>query len=331
MEVLDRVLDYSAGLPGAAAIKSAGFGGAVRYIGLPGYTKNTNADELVDFTQHGLGMALVFEWHADDWRGGHVAGTRYYRQARAHADAIGFPGGRPIYMAVDQDVVTPGEFQAALDYIAGAIDAADGRQHLVGVYGEHDVIKVVAARFPGVKLWQCRAWSGTPARLHSERDLYQHVGLVVVGGVQADFNDVLSPDWGQHTYTGNDSGAGSGGAPPAEWTYYREDTNVSFISLEVINANDSEEGGLPLGFGVFIDLHNRIATGAVGADLRMSATTARTFHLGVSAWDLRHDWLAKYGLPVPTPTDAQLIRIEEITQDDAATTATAADQRVDGA
>jgi hypothetical protein len=322
----DRVLDYSAGIPGAAAIKAAGFKGAVRYIGLPGFTKNTDAAELADFDAHGLGMALVFEWHAHDWRGGHAAGVRYYRQARNHANAIGFPASRPIYMAVDQDVVTPAEFQAAVDYIAGAIDAAGGRQDLVGTYGEHDVVRAVRARFPGSWSWQCRAWSGTPVRLYAGRHIYQHVGLVHVRGIAADFNDVLADDWGQHNY--RKPPMGGGGVAPLPWWHDRTETEVAdFISLEVIEANDTEEGALPLGFGVFIDLTNRIATGTVAANLRASAAQARTFHMGVSALELRHDWLGKYGLPVPKPTDAVLFRIEQAKADDDDATATSADQR----
>src|SRR5438128_2380509 len=55
-----QVLDYSADLPGAARIKAAGYGGAVRYIGFPDRRKCTTSAELADFTAHGLGMALVY-------------------------------------------------------------------------------------------------------------------------------------------------------------------------------------------------------------------------------------------------------------------------------
>ena len=199
-----RVLDYSAGLPGAAAIKNAGYGGAVRYIGFPRNRKCTNAGELRDFTNHGLGMALVFEEAAGNWRGGYAAGARDYRLGRLHADQIGFPRNRPIYMAVDEDVVTALEFRQAQEYIRGARDAAGGDPNLVGVYGEHDVCKIIDGyRGPNDErlcnfFWQCRAWSGTPVRLFGGRHLYQHAGYVTVGGVQCDYNDVLRDDWGQH-------------------------------------------------------------------------------------------------------------------------------------
>jgi hypothetical protein len=195
------VLDYSAGIPGAKAIKDRGYVGAVRYIGLPGYTKNTDADELADFNRHGLGMALVWEHYAGDWRGGRAAGWEHYRKARAHASAIGFPENRPIYMAVDQDVVTADEFRLATDYVRGAIEAAGNAQWRVGVYGEHDVCRVVHSAFPGIFPWQCRAWSGTPPRMYEPRRLYQFAGYVYVSGIGCDENAVNHPDWGQHNYS----------------------------------------------------------------------------------------------------------------------------------
>ena len=192
-----RVLDYSAGIPGAAAIKRAGYAGAVRYIGFPDRTKCTNRDELRDFTARGLDMALVYEDNADDWRAGFARGRAAGRRAREHANAIGFPAGRPIYLAVDRDVVTPAEFNTMVEYLRGAAQALG--VNLTGVYGEHDVM--VRAQRAGVAkwFWQTRAWSGTPPQLYPGRHLYQHPGRVQVGGIECDFNDVLKTDWGQHT------------------------------------------------------------------------------------------------------------------------------------
>lgn len=192
-----QVLDYSAGFPGAQNIQRAEYVGAVRYIGFPDRRKCTTAAELRDFTAHGLGMALVYEDHAGDWRGGRDGGRAAAQRARAHADAIGVPNERPIYMAVDQDVVTEHEFRAAMEYLRGAQDVLGAEW--TGVYGEHDVCARAAAEERAAWFWQCRAWSGTPVRLFAGRHLYQHVGTVTVGGIAADFNDVLAEDWGQHT------------------------------------------------------------------------------------------------------------------------------------
>ncbi|GAA1281612.1 glycoside hydrolase domain-containing protein [Saccharothrix xinjiangensis] len=202
-----QVLDYSAGFPGAAAIKAAGYGGAVRYIGFPDRRKCTSKAELEDFTRHGIGMALVYEDHADDWRSGYSGGVAAARRARAHADAIGFPRERPIYMAVDRDVVTEPEFRAAMDYLRGA-GSVLGREW-TGVYGEHDVCARAASEPVGESrgvarwFWQCRAWSGTPPRMFGGRHLYQYAGYVYVSGITCDYNDVLRDDWGQHTLEGD--------------------------------------------------------------------------------------------------------------------------------
>jgi hypothetical protein len=192
-----EALDYSAGFPGAARIKAAGYVGAIRYIGFPGRRKCTNRAELDDFTANGLGMALVYQDGTGDWLGGYDGGRAAAGRARGHADSIGFPGDRPIYFAIDRDVVSAPEFNAVVEYLRGASSVLGVDR--VGVYGEYDV--TVRCRSAGVAswYWQCRAWSGTPVRLDPERHVYQRVGQVNVGGIGCDVNDVLKSDWGQHT------------------------------------------------------------------------------------------------------------------------------------
>jgi hypothetical protein len=196
-----QVLDYSAGKPGALAIARAGYRGAVRYIGFPNRTKCTTAGELEDFSRNGLGMALVFEDTNSNWLGGYNQGKADARTARAHADAIGFPRGCPIYMAVDRDVSGASQLATAVAYVQGSADYLGGPGH-TGVYGEHDVVAAVAAAGAAKYLWQCRAWSGTPVKLYAGRHLYQQVGTVTVGGIACDINDVLQEDWGQHNAQG---------------------------------------------------------------------------------------------------------------------------------
>lgn len=191
-----QVLDYSAGEPGALAIARAGYTGAVRYIGFPGRKKCTNRAEYEDFSRHGLGMALVYEDTATDWRGGYERGQHAARTARTHADAIGFPRDRPIYMAIDQDVVSVSEFDVMRRYLAGAASVLG--VDLTGVYGEHDACVQAVGAGVAHWVWQCRAWSGSPPRLYAGRHLYQRVGTVTVGGIACDINDVLQADWGQH-------------------------------------------------------------------------------------------------------------------------------------
>lgn len=191
------VADYSQGFPGARHLKAAGFGGAVRYIGSPGNIKCTTAEELADFTREDLGMALVFEQTAGQWRGGYEQGRRDALAARHHASAVGFPLHRPIYFAIDQDVVTEDEFKA-MDAYADGWASVLGHE-LCGPYGEYDVVRRCWDR--GFRwAWQCRAWSGVPTpRMFDERHLFQRVGTVTVNGIPCDINDVNKADWGQHT------------------------------------------------------------------------------------------------------------------------------------
>lgn len=211
---MPRVADYSAGYPGAENLKRTGYVGAVRYIGLPGYIKNATRAELDDFTRHGLSMGLVFEHYATDWRGGWNAGRVNMARSLEHAEAIGWPAGRrPIYMAVDQDVVTGGEFDAAMDYLAGAASVHPLGKAGTGPYGEYDV--VMRSRAAGLLWqWQCRAWSGTPPKVDLLSRLYQYFGHpqsgpggtagpnLFVNGVECDTNEVFLPDWGGHLEEG---------------------------------------------------------------------------------------------------------------------------------
>ncbi len=195
---MNQVLDYSAGFPGAANIKRAGYVGAVRYIGFPDRRKCTTRAELADFDANQIGMALVFEQNAGNWRGGLGQGRIDGRRARDHANDIEFPTGCPIYMAVDQDVVRTGEFNVMASYLQGTGEALGGKT-LTGVYGEVDVID--KARQAGVAtwFWQTAAWShGRRTTAH----LFQHVGTVSVGWIGCDVSDVLTPNWGQHNYEG---------------------------------------------------------------------------------------------------------------------------------
>lgn len=191
---MSQVLDYSAGFPGAEQIRNRGFAGAVRYIGSPGNPKCTTAAELEDFRVHGLGMALVFEAAARDWWGGFGSGFSSAVRARAHALDIGFSPSRPIYMAVDSDVVSEDDYRRVVDYLRGASSVLDGPAG-TGVYGEHEVcVRAAQSGYVGW-FWQCRAWSGS--RVFEGRHLYQRAEDVVVAGVVCDVNDTFKPDWGQ--------------------------------------------------------------------------------------------------------------------------------------
>ncbi len=191
----DYALDYSAGWPQPAAVKAAGYLGAIRYIGFPGRPKCIGQAEYDAFTRAGLGVALVYENQAGDILGGREAGRPAARTALAHATGIGFPvATRPIYYACDTDVVTAAQFAAVLDYLRGAGEVHGGPGR-VGVYGEADVIERAAAAGVAAWFWQTKAWSHGIVSDHDH--LLQVLGQVTVGGVTCDRNEIHRPDWGQ--------------------------------------------------------------------------------------------------------------------------------------
>lgn len=193
-----QVLDYSAGQPGAANIARAGFNGAVRYIGFPERRKCTTGGELVEFNRIGLSMALVFQDGTGDFLGGYSAGQQNARRARAHADDIGFPRNRPIYMAIDRDVVRDHDLDLAMAYLDGTSSVLGLAN--TGVYGEYDICRRALdfSTAHASYAWQTAAWSG--GKHYAGAHLYQRVGTALVGGIACDINDVRARDWGQHDY-----------------------------------------------------------------------------------------------------------------------------------
>jgi hypothetical protein len=276
-----QALDYSAGFPGAQAIANAGYSGAIRYIGRPGNRKNTTAGELADFTARGLGMALIFESTTDNWKGGRAQGRADARDARDHATVIGFPQSRPIYLAVDRDVVTAADFETALDYLRGANSVLGAS--LTGVYGEADLID--RARDAGVAswFWQTVAWSrGRRTSAH----LFQRLGTVYVGGIGCDVNDILVADWGQHNVKGEDMSweESSGVASPSD------PTHVYTMKEMVVGSNKADwDVIVPLLHRLDVQVsglqntldENQVATlAAIAAVQNGVATDAQVEHLG---------------------------------------------------
>jgi len=195
------VLDYSRGRPTAVQLRANGYGCVMRYIGTPGNLKNVTVAEYADLTSGSggkvspVGVGLVYEAGTGDALGGFAAGVLAAKLARADADHVGHPRGRPIYFTVDRDLVSAADFNAAMEFLRGAGSVLGGAQ-FVGIYGEYDVIQ--RARQAGVArwFWQTVAWSG--GKRDPNAHLYQRLGQVTVVGVSCDLSDQLQADYGQH-------------------------------------------------------------------------------------------------------------------------------------
>lgn len=196
---MQYALDYSAGHPAAATVIADGYPGIIRYVGFdPALRpKCIGAAEYADMNRAGVGVALVYEDQAGDALAGRAAGRTAATRARQWADRIGFPAGRPLYLACDTDVVTEAQFVAVLDYLRGAGDVLG--PGLVGVYGEYDVVERAAQAGVAHWFWQTMAWSG--GRVSPRNHLRQLVGTTYVGGVACDRNEIRQADWGQHNAT----------------------------------------------------------------------------------------------------------------------------------
>lgn len=239
-------LDYSAARPSGKAIKAAGYNFVIRYVGTPGRTKNITKAEYADLTGAGVGVALVYENKAGDALGGFNAGVTAAVNARNDARSIGFPSSRPIYFAVDQDIVSETQFKTVMQYLRGA-QSVMGTAAQTGVYGEYDV--VTRARNEGITNyeWQTAAWS--KGKRDPNAELFQKVGYVYIGTMAADENDMQKSDYGQHNFnsTGDDLTSEEHNAlldmhAAMKTAYDLTGKNLGQLSAEIVGALTTDDG-----------------------------------------------------------------------------------------
>jgi hypothetical protein len=204
-------LDYSGGRPPAQAIRSAGYGFAMRYLdnGLGGSRANLTGPECSTLRAAGIDVALVWERKLlvgpDRATQGAPAGTADARAAQAQAVDVGLPDN-PIYFCVDFDIpdYAPGNAdpRAKLgpvgDYLAAARDVVG--QARMGVYGGYWAVSRALDAGLAEWAWQTLAWSG--GKVDSRINLLQRLGIVTVGGIDCDVNEARTAEFGQHPVEG---------------------------------------------------------------------------------------------------------------------------------
>nr|WP_083893959.1 DUF1906 domain-containing protein [Corynebacterium capitovis] len=221
---LGTVLDYSAGVPSAAAVKAAGHVGAVRYVSQrrPGAEwmkgKPVSLAEATDFKAAGLATASVYQFGKNDtadWRRGAAGVATHAPQAIALHVAAGGPTGRPIYVAID-DNPSRAEYESLIrPYLTGfsAVLSAAGFQ--TGVYANYNTIEWCTQDHIGTFFWM-HDW-GSGGRVHQRANLHQVSGRrATIEGTECDVNDVLTADWGQWTPGRSASTAPSGTVSQAD-------------------------------------------------------------------------------------------------------------------
>jgi hypothetical protein len=181
-----------AGRPfGPAVAKNSPYSLICRYLSdggnsLPG--KLLLPEEAKSYVDNDVAVVSNWETYANRAREGYSAGHSDAINAWNRHKACGGPDNVVVYFSVDYDapesdqVAINAYFQACVDYL--------GVQS-VGVYGGYWVCKRVKEAFPGVHIWQTKAWSGS--NVHPDVNLLQRIGFVTVGGVQCDVNEIRTP------------------------------------------------------------------------------------------------------------------------------------------
>lgn len=206
-----QILDYSAGYPGARAVRDAGYGGVIRYLRKEGTSRvrPITAAELADMRAHELAVALVYQAVSTSRvTEGRAAGQHDARWALAQAAAIGAPDPRCIYFAVDHDHPPA----AVAEYFRGAGDVLGAER--VGGYGGYFVLAHLLDHGLITRAWQTVGWStrrnsdGTRTLMRERRaHLFQLLGQPLVNGIPVDINDVLREDFGQLDHQEDDMAA----------------------------------------------------------------------------------------------------------------------------
>lgn len=181
--------DYSDGRPGGAALRKAGFTGAIRYVGLGSAGKRITAAEYRDLVANGLDVLLVAEYGNYDPINGYRAGLANARSALADARALGIPDSVGVASAADGHL-NAGQVRTGVGYHAGFAEVLGTER--AGAYGFGEYIRAIQAAGSASWLWQCGTRPAPGVGVHFWQ---RNVGLtqVEVNGVTVDIDDQLLP------------------------------------------------------------------------------------------------------------------------------------------
>ncbi|NME89664.1 glycoside hydrolase domain-containing protein [Corynebacterium stationis] len=233
--ILGTVIDYSAGVPSASAIKAAGHLGAVRYVsekrpnaqwmaGKPVTLKETQA-----MSGQGLATASVYQYgraETADWKKGAAGAAVHAPKAISIHRAAGGPTGRPIYIAID-DNPTRSQYDSLIKpYLVTFSATLRAAGYSTGIYGNYNVIDWAIKDSIGSYFWM-HDW-GSGGKIHPRTTVHQlpQNKQRTIDGVVVDINNVYAQDWGQwkpgqsggSTPGSNTGGQSTGGATSQQAT-----------------------------------------------------------------------------------------------------------------
>lgn len=197
------LLDYSAGVPAASAIKQGGYAGAIRYVSdrRPGAEwmtgKPFGKPEADALRAAGLAIVSCYQYgKADtaDWLGGYPAGVKHAKRGLELHVAAGGPSTAPIYASVDDNPSFAQFVLHVAPYLMGWQSVVGAGR--VGLYANAPTIEW--ASLLGLASWFWQHNWGTPnGYVHPRAHLQQLRGTRVVGGVATDLNTARQAAYGQ--------------------------------------------------------------------------------------------------------------------------------------
>lgn len=206
-----HLVDYSAAVPSAKAVKDAGFVGAVRYTAdareawMKG--KPLTRKEAEDYTNNGLWLASNYQYskggnETSDWTVPSDGPADARRGLEIHK-AAGGPDDAPIYVSVDASPTRDMYDRLVKPYLLHWQKAL-GNDRL-GVYANGRVIDWLIADGIGKYYWQHNwtggDWKNKKGELnghHEAAHIHQfEIDKATVAGIGVDRNVILKPDWGQ--------------------------------------------------------------------------------------------------------------------------------------
>jgi hypothetical protein len=183
-----RWADYSAGRPSAAALKAAGFGGVIRYVGLGKADKRITAAEYQDMVANGVQVLLVAELDSTDaWEAAddYANGVSHAGMALADARALGIPDSVGIAAAADAHA-TASQVADAVNYCRGFRDVLGLAR--TGFYGFRETLTAVHDAGMASWFWRCGS-QPTAAERQWTHFWQRNDGTTTVSGIAVDINE----------------------------------------------------------------------------------------------------------------------------------------------
>lgn len=178
-------IDFAWDKPSPAAILKAGAHWGAGYISFDP-TKDLTQSEVHSYVSAGIPIVLASESTATRALTGMHSGIFDAQYARNRLASLGMKDA-VVHFAVDTDA----DWNQVQPYFEGVLNQWQSKRQ-IGVYGGLKVIE--GAHAWGLKyLWQTDAWSGG---VWSPYATIRQEGGTLFGG-QADWDDAITPDWGQ--------------------------------------------------------------------------------------------------------------------------------------